>query len=198
VVNADTVASKVPPSVVLAIEYLRSVFENISRQYESNTRYCCYAALHPDAVVSAELESRQQHLQRLMDWAGPGVAASFRAYENLNTLPATFKAYFDLYRNGIGPLVPRMFREFLEIARANELPSPVEFAKVEQLKLIESITVKTWIQKVCCKQPLTEDLVAAMKWPEWRAPLFLAMIPSGSNPYVATRVNPGVSALCKR
>jgi len=123
-----------------------------------------------------------------MDGAGPEAAASFRAYENLNTLPATFRAYFDLYRNGMGTLVRRMFREFLEIARTNKLPCPVEFAKVEQLKLIESINVKTWIQEVCCKQPLTEDLVAALKWPEWRAPLFLAMIPSGSTPYDPTRL----------
>ena len=186
--NADTVASKVPTNVVLAIKHVRGVFENISLQYRSTTRHCCYAALHPDPMGSAELDSYKQHLQILMDGAGPGVAASFRACENLNTLPAIFKAYFDLYRNGMGTLVSHMFREFLEIARANKLQSPVEFAKVEQLKLIESVTVKNWIKEVCCKQPPTEDLVAAVKWPEWRAPLFLAMIPSGSTPYDPTRL----------
>ncbi len=163
-------------------------FEKIRKQHDSTTKQCCFAALHPGAVDPKALDDHMPYMQRLKDDAGLIAARSFNGHERLKTLPATFKAYFDLYRNSLGMLVYRMFWEFLEIARANKLPSLVEFAKAEQLTLIDGINVERWIKDVCYKQPLTEDLDTAIEWADWRAPFFLAMVPSGITPYDPAQV----------
>src|SRR6266403_2897047 len=125
---------------------------------------------------------------------GSRVQREFDDLLRLGTAPAVFRAYFDLYYEGLEVATRGRFNSMLEIGLANSEAlevHPVEWAK-SQLKFLINGTgssAERWIKEVCDtkEQPgldfTAEQFKELVFWRKWRAPRLIHMQPAGNTPY---------------
>lgn len=161
----------------------------------------CRCAIHNFTTVPPSLVSRKSiAIRKLLLSSRCGLdplQLTRRYYDSVvqGTLPAIFKGFFDFYLDGVCVQAIIVFKQLLEIGRANEgrlSCGQVEWAEAQTKHMIRSHRhgIRIWIRDVCDERvydPL-EDLEEQTAWRKWQAPLLLIMKPSRTHPYEAARV----------
>jgi hypothetical protein len=126
---------------------------------------------------------------------GEAATHRFHYLAKEGTHPAIFRAFFDLYLEGVSVQALLIFKEFVEIGRGNEnrLAIPyLEWAEAQTKHLIRSHAhlIDIWVRDVCDKHIYdpNEDMEEQVFWRKWQAPLFVIMTPSLYTPYDAAAV----------
>jgi hypothetical protein len=142
-----------------------------------------------------DLREYIQAIVQLKGVVGPDVNRQFNDLIKLGTLPAILKAFFDLYMEGLKIQTLYIFKELLEIGRANEKrlgSSAMEWAKSQTQMLIRyhRHNIKIWVQEVCHEHVYDESASVDERifWNSWQAPSFLVMKPWLYRPYEPDRV----------
>jgi hypothetical protein len=188
----------VPASLIPAIKHLRQTFEMVHCNFGLLTESLCYKAIHNGTenenhkAAGLSAEKCAKALKRKI-----GAVATQRFDELVaeNTPPSSFKAFYDLYLEGLKITALLIFKDLLEVGRANEegLGIPfVRWAESQTKHLIRSHRhdIKLWVVDVCdgflpsCDLPLTGP---DSYFQRWQAPSLLVMKPSRLQPYDATR-----------
>jgi hypothetical protein len=183
----------VPTELVPAVEHLRDSFDSIHFQFGWTTTQLCYWNLHDGRprLGTRDIQEYVEALESLKGRVGPAATQRFAKLLRMATPPAIFKAYYDLYMDGLKLQVRLIFAGLLQIGLANRsrIPQdPVEWAKSLSEDLINGHRHKIpiWIKDVCDEHPWDpdEDTEEQIFWRKWRAPKFLVMAPSRYGPYV--------------
>jgi hypothetical protein len=138
--NTEPWDKDVPTDLIPAIKHLRKSFDKAHWGCGGTTKVFCYSWLHNEPRD----DPRKEYLNYLMHMkASVGQAATHRFHNLLKdeTLPAIFKAFFDLYLEGMSVQALLIFNELVEIGRANEkrLGAPhLEWAEAQVRHLIRS------------------------------------------------------------
>jgi hypothetical protein len=183
---------KITPAPLLpAIKHIRNSFRSNALKCSEVTERLCFAALHSDADKS-DLTPYETALVAYRKIIGIAAVQEFDGLLQVQTPPAIFKAYLDIYRKGLEVNIRDEFKKVLEIALANRKSleaQPVEWSKTHlRLFLSNHLHMVTmWIKRVCDKQDYrsdsSEDLRERAAWTSWRAPKLIHMQPSGNTPY---------------
>ncbi len=181
--------TSVPADLIQAIKYLRKSFDDIQWGCGQTTKVFCYSRLHAEEVD----DHSKQHFNYLMYTKariGPAATARFHDLVKQGTPPAIFKAFFDLYCDGVSVEALRIFQELSEIGRANQRSLGVPFldwaeAQTRHVVRAHSHLVNIWIRDVCDKQVYdpNDDDDEHWFWRKWQAPKLLLMTPSRGKPY---------------
>jgi hypothetical protein len=192
--NTERWDKDVPTDLIPAIKHLRRSFDDAHWGCGRTTELFCYSLLHSESID----DPRKEYINYLMHMkVRVGQAATHRFHElaKEGTLPALFKAFFDLYLEGMSVQALLIFKELVEIGRANEnrLAIPyLEWAEAQTRHLIRSDShhITIWVRNVCDKHVYdpNEDMEEKVFWRKWQAPLFLIMTPSLYTPYDAAAV----------
>jgi hypothetical protein len=183
-----------PADLLPAIEHLRKIFKDNHWSYGSITQKLCYWMLHPGRSEE-EVADYLRPLRQLQTIVGPEATKCFVEMLQRKTDPAFFKAYFEIYLDGMTRTALPLFKQFAAIGKANEERLGVPHLKWadEQIKNMirsEMHVIVIWIRNVCDVQIYdpTEDSDEQIFWRKWRAPMLLGMKPSRHLPYEKTRV----------
>jgi hypothetical protein len=192
--NTEPWDKDVPADLIPAIKHLRKSFDDAHWGCGQTTQVFCYALLHNESVD----DPRKEYINYLLHMkarVGRAAASRFSDLVKEVTLPTAFKAFFDLYLEGVSAQALLIFKELVEIGRANEnrLNIPhLEWAEAQTKHLIRSDThhINIWVRDVCDKHVYdrNEDMEEKVFWRKWQAPLFLIMTPSLYTPYDAAAV----------
>jgi hypothetical protein len=182
-----------PADLIAPIKHLRKHFDLNHFSNGWVTQKLCYFQLHPDDPIP-EYKEFLEPLQNLKLIAGTNAAWRFIGLIKMQTAPATFKAYFELYLDGMTTTAIAIFRELADIGKAHEqrLGVPhLEWADAQTKNLIRSHMhrIAMWIQNVCDKRQYdpNEDSEEQIFWRKWQAPRLLVMEPSRFTPYEPQR-----------
>jgi hypothetical protein len=189
--NAEEWDKNVPADLVPAIKALRKSFDEAHWGCWMTTKAFCYSLLHNEAVDDPAKEYIN-YLMHIKARVGPAATQHFHDLMKQGTPPAIFKGFYDLYLDGVGVKALIIFKELVEIGRANEkrLVNPhLEWAASQTKHMIRyhSRKIDLWVRDVCDNQIYDpneddEEQVFGMKW---QAPRLLIMKPSRFQPYVA-------------
>jgi hypothetical protein len=183
-----------PQRLVPAVEHIRNSFETDEWKVSDISQKLCYAVLHPEGSQLASLTAYKAPFGAYRQMVGSRVQREFDDLLRLGTAPAVFRAYFDLYYEGLQVATRGRFNSMLEIGLANSEAlevHPVEWAK-SQLKFLINGTgssAERWIKEVCDtkEQPgrdfTDEQFEELVFWRKWRAPRLIHMQPAGNTPY---------------
>lgn len=179
----------IPADLIPAIKHLTRKFSDIHWGCGQTTEKFCYALLHNEALEDPKKEYFH-YFMAMKVRVGTASAAEFNALITQATAPAIFKAFFDLYLNGVAVEALLIFKDLVEIGRANEsrLGVPhLEWAETQTKRLIRSQNhlLRAWVKDACDRhiydpEESVEDLVYRKNW---RAPMLLLMQPSLKRPY---------------
>jgi hypothetical protein len=129
-------------------------------------------------------------LKQLKATVGPAATRHFHGLLKEGTEPAIFKAFYDLYLDGTGVQALAIFKDLVEIGRANEKhlgTPPLEWATSQTKHAVRSHTheIDMWVTEVCDRQAYdsNENSEAQVFWRKWQAPQLIAMTPSRHRPY---------------
>lgn len=185
--HSESWKKDVPADLFPAIEHLRDSFDSIHFQFGWTTSQLCYWQLH-DHIPRLGTRNIQQYvdaLESLKTRVGPVAAQRFAKLFCTATPPAIFKAYYDLYMDGLKIQIRLIFDGLLQIGLANRsriLRDSVEWAKSLSEGLINwhRHKIPIWIKDVCDEHPWDpgEDTDEQIFWRKWQAPKFLVMEPS--------------------
>jgi hypothetical protein len=183
----------VPSDLVPAIKHLRSEFDEAHLKCFLTTRYFCYSLLH-DGHQDDDLQQWVTALMQMKSLVGAAASQRFNAMLDRKIPSAIFKAFFDLYVEGVTGEILRIFQLFVKIGLANEgrLDSaPIQWAESQTNHLIGSHIhqIDTWLRDVCDRQPYdpADDREEDIYWKKWQAPQFLTMKPSRNQPFDSHR-----------
>ena len=194
--NEEEWDKSVPADLIPAIEHLREGFDRAHFGCGWATRIYCYAALHKTTVDDPEKEF-SNYLTHVKEMLGAAGVRQFNDRIREGTLPAIFKAYCDLYLDGVSHQAVHAFTQLVAIGRANEerlgLPF-LEWAEAQAKHLIRSHRqeVENWVREVCdididTYDPKEDDEEKIFRR-KWQAPSLITMKPSGQRPYDAEKV----------
>jgi len=193
--NTEPWDENVPADLMPAIKHLRKVFHDNHWSYGLLlTQRLCFAQLHPD-ISDEDLKDYIKPLQQLKGIVGTAAAQRFVDLLKSATPSSIFKAFFDLYLDGLTVTVLAVFTELAGVGRANEhrLDAPhLEWAEKQTQNMIRSEIhmIPTWVRNVCDHQLYdpTEDTEEQIFGKKWQAPMFLIMKPSLYGPYDPARI----------
>jgi hypothetical protein len=181
----------VPADLIPAIKHLRKSFEDAHWGCGQSTKKYCYSLLHAEAADDPGKEYLN-YLVLVKSRVGAFTAKGFDDLVWQKTLPAFFRAFFDLYLEALSVQVLQIFKDLAEIGQANEsrLTAPyLEWAEAQTKHLIRSQNhlIRIWVKDVCDKHVYdpNEDFEERIFWRKWQAPMFLVMRPSRFQPYDA-------------
>jgi hypothetical protein len=177
-----------PPTLIPPLKHLRDAFEEAHWNYGRVSEELCYHRLHP--AEPGDITEYLQPLEQLKRWVGLAASQRFMALLNAGTAPATFKAFFDFYLDGVTHSALAIFIQLAAIGKANEdlLGGPhLEWAEAQAKNMIRSEMhlIEIWVRNVCDKQPYdpNEDSEEQIFWRKWQAPRLIVMKPSLYRPY---------------
>ena len=87
----------VPSNLLDAVRHLRNLYETADWEFSEVTKNLCFATLHPESPLE-HLDQYQTTLNHFKVIVGGAAWLSFCRIRGQGTVPAIFKAYFDLYR----------------------------------------------------------------------------------------------------
>lgn len=188
----------VPPDLIPAIKCLRDSFDDAHNYFGMlTTMPLCYLQLHNlnEKTGWSEPMEYAKALNQLKPRIGPAAQKKFIDFLSRKTLPATFKAFYDFYIDGLTVQARVIFKQFVEIGRVHEhrLESGhIDWARAQTSLLVRANRhrIKLWIRNVCDEQhydPADKDPFESY-WTKWQAPLFLIMTPSRYQTYEPSRV----------
>jgi hypothetical protein len=180
-----------------AVHHVRKSFETGHWKCSQITQRLCYAALHSEATSLASLARYQAAFRVYRQMIGPTAVSEFDDLLRQKTHPAVFRAYFDVYYEGVKINIRNQFDEILKIGLANSealKAHPVEWAKSQMQFLIRGNArlVQRWIKEVCDAQEKpnpelsAKDFEELVLWKTWRMPVLIHMYPAGNTRYDAT------------
>jgi hypothetical protein len=183
--------TSVPADLVSPINHLRKSFEDAHWGCGQTTKAFCYAALHNETVDDPAKE-HIHYLAHIKAMVGPAATRRFHGLARTGAAPSVFKAFYDLYLNGVRVQALKNFRDLVEIGRTNEqrLGTPhLKWAESQSKQIIRShaYDIKMWVQSVCDQQVYDpkDDTGELIYWRKWQAPLLVVMTPSRFRPYDA-------------
>src|ERR1039457_244756 len=192
--NDEPWEKDVPPDLIPPIKHLRKLFDDSHWKCGRITQILCFSQLHKD-IADEETKEYLNPLQQLKVIVGPAATQQFRELFAYGTPSAIFKAFYDLYLEGVGHEALRIFKELIEVGRANEERlgiSHLEWAEGQAKDLIRyhAYRIEIWVRDVCDKQGYdpNEDEDEQIFWRKWQAPMLLVMKPSRFMPYDAATV----------
>ncbi len=187
--NTEPWQASVPPSLVSVLEHLRETFDDAHWGCGQTTRLFCYAMLHKETPDDPS-EEHFRYLSYIKARVGVPNQRGFNEGIKSGTESAIFKAFYDLYLQGVSVQALQIFRDLLAIGTENETllaSSPLEWAEAQTTRIIrdKAHTLRKWVRDVCDKQPYDpeEGLEEAVQRAKWQAPNFLSMKPSGHQPW---------------
>jgi hypothetical protein len=187
--NAEEWDKDVPADLIPAVKHLRKSFEMSHWKCFMVTEQVCLWCLHKNVLVD-DLEEYVAAFQQLKLIVGAVATHSFLKLFAQKTPPATFRAFFDIYLEGVCTEALRTFHQLIEIGRANEPRLHVTHLEwaIEQAKhLVRSQRhmIAIWVRNVCDKRvdDPSETLEERLYWTNWQAPSLLTMKPALNAPY---------------
>lgn len=173
-----------PPALIPPIKHLRDAFEEAHRIYGRLSGRLCYHHLHPEE--SGDISEYLGPLEQLKQWLGVAASQRFVALLKAGTAPAIFKAYFDLYLEGVTASALAILVDLPAIGKANENllgDSHLDWTEAQAKNMIRSEihAIEIWVRDVWDKKPFdpnagtTEELFF---WRELQAPKLIVMKPS--------------------
>jgi len=192
--NSGPWEKNVPADLIPAIKHLRKSFDDAHWGCGQTTQKFCYSILHGMAADDSD-EEYFNYFRGIKILIGPDASQRFHDMFRRGTPSALFKAYYDLYLEGMSAQALLIFKDLVEIGRANEvrLNMPhLEWAEAQTEHLIRSNNhlIRLWVRNVCDKQIYDpkEDMEELAFWRKWQAPMFLVMQPSRFAPYDPEKV----------
>jgi hypothetical protein len=192
----DQAKTSVPAELLAAVEHLRKSFDTIHFQFGWTTEQLCFWWLHAQTPKTGtrNLHEYVEALPQLKERVGVAASKRFEKMLARATPPAIFKAFYDLYMDGLRFQIQLIFKGLLHMALANGKNLPlgsVEWAKRISEELIDDHRHKIpmWIKGVCDEQPYDrdEDMEEQIFWRKWLAPNLLVMEPSRYAVYESER-----------
>jgi len=189
--NTEPWENNVPADLIPAIKHIRESFDEAHWGCGWTTQNICYSLLHSEPLDDPAKEF-YNYLMFIKVRVGSAATQRFHDLLKQGTPPALFKGFFDLYLDGLSIQVFIIFKELVEIGRANEkrLGIPhLEWAEAQTKHLIRSKNhcIEMWVRDVCDKHLYdpNEDTEERIFWRKWRAPMLVVMKPSRNMPYDA-------------
>lgn len=195
-VHSDSAKTSVPTELLEAVEHLRESFDTIHFQFGWTTEQLCFWRLHGEKtkVGVRNFHEYVEALPHLKQRVGTAGSQRFDRMLSRGTPPAIFKAFYDLYMDGLRLQIRLVFSGLLQIGLANGKNNsidPIEWAKRVSEELIDDHghKIPLWIKGVCDEQPYNpnEDAEEQIFWRKWRAPSLLIMEPSRYGVYEPER-----------
>lgn len=181
--------ANVPADLLPAVKALRDSFDDAHWNCGQITEKLGYAALHP-GEQNQKMDEWIKPFRQLQTVVGPKAAQRFRLLMELGTPPAIFKAFYDLYLDGMLVQTIHTFDELLQIGRANEgrISGPcIDWAvwHTEQMVRAYVRRIDLWLREVCdgTKVDPDGDFDEQVFGTRWQAPMLLIMEPSRYQPY---------------
>ena len=190
--NTELWEMTVPADLIPAVKHLRESFEEAHWGFGWTAQKYCYAELH-GLRINDPTKEYLNYLMYMKVRVGAVATQRFHDLIKLGTSPAIFKAFFDLYIDGVTVQALLIFEELKEIGRANRkrlaAANYLEWAEAQTKHLIRSDrhNIPIWIRAVCDVQVYDpqDDDEERIFWRKWQAPMFLIMTPSRYQPYDA-------------
>jgi hypothetical protein len=176
-----------PVDLLPAMNHLRDSFDLAHFNFGWPTTQLCYWRLHDGTprLGTRDIQPYVDTLQALKARVGPEATQRFVKLLSKETPPAIFKAFYDLYMDGLKLQLNLIFSGLLQIGLANRsriLPDPVEWARSLSEDLVNYCRhrIPLWIRNVCDEQPWdpNEATEEQIFWRKSQAPSFLIMEPS--------------------
>jgi hypothetical protein len=195
--QTDVVKTTVPSELSAAVEHLRKSFDTIHFQFGWTTEQLCFWQLHGQTPKAGtrNLQEYAEALPHLKQRVGPAASQRFDKMLSRRTPPAIFKAFYDLYMDGLKFQIQLIFKGLLQMGFANGKNvsfGPIDWAKQLSEELIDHHRHKLpmWVKGVCDEQPYdpNEDIEERIFWRKWQAPHLLVMEPSRYAVYEPERV----------
>jgi hypothetical protein len=187
--HPDPWEQNLPADLIPPIKHLRKIFEDNHWTYGQITEKLCYSQLHlnePNQVVKEYLDP----LQKLKIIVGIEATQRFIELIKTQTAPAIFKAFFDLYLDGMTVTALAVFHQLAAVGKANERRlgvSHLEWAETHAKNMIRSKIhlIEIWTRNVCDRQLYdpNEDTEEQIFWRKWQAPRLIFMKPARHTPY---------------
>jgi hypothetical protein len=117
--TAEPWDKSVPSDLIPAIKHLRESFDKAHWGCGQTTRLFCYSLLHNEAADDPAKEFLK-YLMYIKVRVGPAATRRFNDLVREGTPPAIFKAFYDLYLEGMSVHALLTFKELVEIGLANE------------------------------------------------------------------------------
>ena len=176
-----------PADLLPAMNHLRDSFDSAHFNFGWPTTQLCYWRLHDGTprLGTRDIQQYVDALPALKARVGPEATQRFVKLLSKETPPAIFKAFYDLYMDGLKFQLNLIFSGLLQIGLANRsriLQDPVEWARSLSEDLVNYCRhrIPLWIKDVCDEQPWdpNEATEEQIFWRKWQAPSFLVMEPS--------------------
>ena len=191
--NTDPWEESVPSDLIPAIKSLREGFDKAHWNCGRITQILCFTQLHSN-LPDEEARMYIKPLMQLKVAVGAAVTARFNDLLRWGTPSAIFKAFFDLYVEGVRVQALEIFDDLKDIGRANKatLGAPyLEWAQAQTQKMIRDhvYKIENWVCEACDKRVFdpAEDIEEPI-WRKWKAPLLVIMKPARSRAYDAASV----------
>jgi hypothetical protein len=186
-VQADSAVTSIPAELLAAVEHLQKSFDTIHFQFGWTTEQLCFWQLHGEKTKAGTRNFHEyvEALPHLKQRVGSASSQRFDKMLSRGIPPAIFKAFYNLYMDGLKLQIRLLFGGLLQIGLANSKIislDPIEWAKRVSEKLIDDHRHKIppWIKGVCDEQPYdpNEDMEERIFWTKWQAPNLVIMEPS--------------------
>jgi hypothetical protein len=174
------------------MNHLRDSFDSAHFNFGFTTTQLCYWRLHGGTprIGVRDLQPFVDTLEGLKARVGPEAAQRFVKLLSKETPPAIFKAFYDLYMDGLKLQLHLIFSGLLQIGLANRSrirQDPIEWARSLSEDLVNYYRhrIPLWVKNVCDEQPWNpnEEEEELIFWHKWQAPSFLVMEPSRYGAY---------------
>jgi hypothetical protein len=138
-----------PADLLPAIAHLRESFDRVHFQFGHTTEVVCFSQLHGGTGMRGY--DLREYIEAIVQLKGLVPLDARRRFNDLikrDTPPSILKAFFDFYMEGLKIQALYIFKELLEIGRANEgrLGSDsMEWAKSQTQMLIDYIDTRSKI-----------------------------------------------------
>lgn len=138
--NTESWEMTVPADLIAAVEHLRRSFEDAHWGFRGTTQKYCFAELH-GLVIDDPAKEYLNYLMYMKVRFGAAATQRFHDLIKRGTSPAIFKAFFDLYIDGVTVQALLIFEELKEVGRANHkqlAANYLDWAEAQTKHLIRS------------------------------------------------------------
>ena len=169
------------------MKHLRKSFDEMHWNFGYTTELLCFWKLHGEQVKGGTKNFHEylEFLPILKERAGAAATHRFDKFLEQGTPPAIFKAYYELYIEGMKLQAKVTFQSLLLVGRSNLGKISLtagDWAKrvTEEMIHYHVHRVPSWIKGACDEQPYnrSDDPDEMIYWRSWRAPNLIVMEPS--------------------